>query len=225
MPECPPRPPAPAAPSRSLTRLLVARFSFSRSHRTLRGIAADGRLCLRLGGCSFTGATAPLRRRRGSKTKGESSPRGSKLRSHTAAGGGGSREEKEGETEVFKPAAKAPPVPLSGRAQCPISTRAPPRAPREALLAGQPSRRFTVAAERNYAQPAARAEWIRGGTKPAREGVAAQRQDSKLLPGPRSPAYSFLTWPLVSSAKAAVSPPAGKGNVPLSSNRARLGRT
>lgn len=71
MPECPPRPPAPAAPSRSLTRLLVARFSFSRSHRTLRGIAGDGRLCLRLGGCSFTGATAPPRRRRGSKTKGQ----------------------------------------------------------------------------------------------------------------------------------------------------------
>lgn len=86
--------------------------------------------------------SVPLGRRRGSKTKGQREGREAaareeaKLRSHTAGGGGGggrgSREKKrEREREVFKAAAKAAPVPLKGRAQCPIGARArsPPRGP------------------------------------------------------------------------------------------------
>lgn len=136
----------------SLTRLLSGCAllpSLARSHRTLSArdrrrrtaLPSSRGLLLRR---SDRSASAPARQQNeGTAGRARSSPRGSKLPSRRATGGGGKpRGEKEGETEVFNPAAKAPPVPLTGRAQCPISTRAPPRAPREALLAAQPPGRF-----------------------------------------------------------------------------------
>lgn len=87
-----------------LTRLLGLRAPpFSRSHHRTPAWDRRRRTTL-LEGCSHAGAPAPLRRRRGSKTKGQREGREAaareeaKLRSHTA-GGEGERKprEKEGE--------------------------------------------------------------------------------------------------------------------------------
>lgn len=158
MPECPPSPPEPAAPSIQfpLTRLLGLRAPpFSRSHhRTLGGIAGDGRLSWGGGGGSAgLSQERPLRFGAGEAAKRRDSGKGEKQQPERKQSCGVTQQE-EGREEAerkrgrerersFQGSSKS----VSGASEGPRSVphrraRAAhrPGAPREALLSGTTSK-------------------------------------------------------------------------------------